>query len=112
MQQRLVETLRKSRAEPNLFELCRDAATSRREVRPLITLRKSRAEPNLFELCRDAATSRRNVPKVESRAELVRAIPRCSNVSKKHGTSRRRSAVILRHTRTESRYEEVPVALR
>ena len=24
-----------------------------------MTLRKSRAEPNLFELCRDAATSRR-----------------------------------------------------
>ena len=36
-----------------------------------------------------------NVAEVESRAELVRAMPRCSNVSKKHRTSRRRSAVII-----------------
>ena len=44
-----------------------------------------------------------NVAEVESRAELVRAMPRCSNVSKKHGTSRRRSAVTLRHQGTASR---------
>ena len=63
------------------------------EVRLLITLRRSRAEPNLFGLCR---------AEVESRAELVRAMPRCSNVSKKHGTSRRRSAVTFRYMRTAS----------
>ena len=44
-----------------------------------------------------------NVAEVESRAELVRAMPRCSNVSKKHGTSRRRSAAILNHQALSSR---------
>ena len=35
------------------------------KVRLLITLRRSRAELNLFELCRDVATSRRNTVQAE-----------------------------------------------
>ena len=53
-----------------------------------------------------------NVAEVESRAELVRAVPRCSNVSKKRCGSREQSRTCSSYAEMQQRLEEAPYEVR